>query len=90
MRCLTPAMRVRVHNGMICLPTPRVVCPKAHARGLVRKAPVLVRTRRGVVLREIRFVTKQGKACSLALGFAPHGSSRKSPAAHCASQAAHP
>jgi hypothetical protein len=39
MRCLTPAMRVRVHNGMICSPTPRVVCPKAHARGLVRKAP---------------------------------------------------
>ena len=39
MRCLTPAMRVRIHNGMICLPTPRVVCPKAHARGLVRKAP---------------------------------------------------
>ncbi len=39
MRCLPRAMRVRVHNGMICLPTRRAVCPKAHARGLVRKAP---------------------------------------------------
>ena len=37
-----------------------------------------------------RFVTKPGKAQSLALGFAPYGSSRKIPAAHCASQAAHP
>jgi len=37
-----------------------------------------------------RLVTKPGKAFSLALGFAPHGSSRKSLAALGASQAAHP
>ena len=24
--CLTPTMRVRIHNGMICSPTPRSVC----------------------------------------------------------------
>jgi hypothetical protein len=26
MRCLSPANRVRIHNGIICLPTPRSVC----------------------------------------------------------------
>ncbi|MDO8386225.1 MAG: hypothetical protein Q7T13_07450 [Polaromonas sp.] len=44
----------------------------------------------GVVLRAIRVVTKPGKAFSLALGFAPNGSSRKNPAALGASQATHP
>jgi hypothetical protein len=43
-----------------------------------------------VLLRAIRVVTKPGKALSLALSFAPNGSSRKSPAALGASQAAHP
>ena len=41
-------------------------------------------------MRAIRFVTKPGKAFSLALGFAPHGSSRKSPAALGASCAEGP
>jgi hypothetical protein len=62
----------------------------AHASGLVGKAPVFGRTRRGAVLRAIRHVAKPGKPCRLALGFAPCGSSRKSHAAHGASYAEGP
>ena len=41
-------------------------------------------------MRPIHFVAEPGKAFSLALGFAPRGSSRKSPAARGASQAEGP
>ncbi len=65
MLCLTPAMRVRVQNGMICSPTPRSVCPgtrKGFGEESARFGP---NPFGGVGLRAIRFVAKSGKASAL-------------------------
>jgi hypothetical protein len=43
----TPAMRVRVQNGMAGVPAGRVVCRAAHASQQVRQTPVLSRTLAG-------------------------------------------
>jgi hypothetical protein len=69
--------------------TPRRV-PEGTRKGFGEESARFGPNPKGRVLRAIRFVTKPGKAFSLALGFAPHGSSRKSPAAHRGNQAAHP
>jgi len=83
-------MRVRIHNGMICLPTLRSVCRGTRKGFGEKSARFGPNPFGGVLLRAIRVVTKPGKAASLALGSAPNGSSRKNLAARGASYAEGP
>jgi hypothetical protein len=65
----TPAMRVRVQNGMAGVPAWRGVCRAAHASQQVRQTPVLSRTLagRGFAGDALRCEFRQAvKAC---LGF---------------------